>query len=99
MLARHHRIPFYVVAPWTTIDPHCRSGAEIPLEQRDTEEIRGVSGAFGSCCWAPVISPAENPAFDVTPAELVTAWTLGNGVYTRDEIDGRRWWEKKKGRI
>ncbi len=94
VLARYHRIPFYVVAPCSTIDPGCPSGESIPIEQRDAAEVRGVSGSFGSCRWAPEQSPAENPAFDVTPAELVTAWILDTGVFDRESIGAGSWWEK-----
>jgi methylthioribose-1-phosphate isomerase len=66
--ARHHRLPFYVVAPSSTLDPATPTGAEIPLEERDSAE---VSTAF----------PARNPAFDVTPAELVTAIVTEQGAH------------------
>src|SRR5438105_299165 len=60
VLAAHHGIPFYVVAPSTTIDPDAPDGAAIPIEERAAAE---VSDRF----------PARNPAFDVTPAGLITA--------------------------
>ncbi|MCB2216602.1 S-methyl-5-thioribose-1-phosphate isomerase [Desulfofustis glycolicus] len=94
VLAHYHRVPFYVVAPCSTIDPSCPNGRAIPIEQRDAAEVRGVSGSFGSCRWAPEQSPAENPAFDVTPAELVTAWILDTGVFGRESIGAAGWWEK-----
>ncbi|MBE0584311.1 MAG: S-methyl-5-thioribose-1-phosphate isomerase [Desulfofustis sp.] len=94
VLARYHRVPFYVVAPCSTIDPACLTGESIPIEQRDAEEVRGVSGSFGTCRWAPEQSPAENPAFDVTPAELVTAWILDTGVFGRESIGAAGWWAK-----
>ena len=86
VLARHHHVPFYVVAPATTIDRHCNDGASIPIEQRNADEVRGVTGSFGSCIWSPVEAPVYNPAFDVTPAELVTGWILDSGVYTLDDV-------------
>ncbi|MFY0665023.1 MAG: S-methyl-5-thioribose-1-phosphate isomerase [Natronospirillum sp.] len=86
VLAHHHNVPFYVVAPYTTVDPQCQSGADIPIEQRDPNEVRGVSGAFGSVSWAPKDAPVWNPAFDVTPAELVTAWILDTGVFKPYDI-------------
>ena len=86
VLARHHHVPFYVVAPATTIDRHCNDGASIPIEQRNPDEVRGASGSFGSCIWSPVEAPVYNPAFDVTPAELVTGWILDSGVYTLDDV-------------
>jgi methylthioribose-1-phosphate isomerase len=67
VLARHHGIPFVVVAPTSTVDAATASGADIPIEERDGAE---VSDAF----------PARNPAFDVTPAELVSAIVTEQGV-------------------
>ena len=61
VLAARHGVPFYVAAPLSTLDPATPTGADIPIEERDPAEVTG--GA----------SPAFNPAFDVTPAELVTA--------------------------
>lgn len=86
VLAKYHAIPFYVVAPVTTIDPHCRQGTDIPIEQRNAQEVRGVSGSFGECSWAPEKAPVYNPAFDVTPAALVTGWVLDTGVFNQEEI-------------
>ncbi|WLD57662.1 S-methyl-5-thioribose-1-phosphate isomerase [Salinispirillum sp. LH 10-3-1] len=86
VLAHHHKVPFYVVAPYTTVDPQCQSGADIPIEQRNPAEVRGVSGAFGDVSWAPKDAPVWNPAFDVTPAELVTAWILDTGVFKAADI-------------
>jgi methylthioribose-1-phosphate isomerase len=86
VLARYHDVPFYVVAPQTTVDPNCSNGTAIPIEQRSPDEVRGVSGSFGSCSWAPASAPVYNPAFDVTPAELVTGWILDSGVYHLDDV-------------
>ena len=79
--AYYHQVPFYVVAPYTTVDPACATGAAIPIEQRDGAEVRGAAGAFGEVVWAPSDAPVWNPAFDVTPASLVTAWVLDTGVF------------------
>lgn len=79
--AHYHQVPFYVVAPYTTVDPACATGAAIPIEQRDGAEVRGAAGAFGEVVWAPSDAPVWNPAFDVTPASLVTAWILDTGVF------------------
>ncbi len=79
--AHYHQVPFYVVAPYTTVDPACATGAAIPIEQRDGAEVRGAAGAFGEVVWAPSDAPVWNPAFDVTPASLVTAWVLDTGVF------------------
>jgi methylthioribose-1-phosphate isomerase len=67
VLAAHHDLPLYVVAPTSTIDPATPDGASIPIEQRPPEEI---STRFA----------AVNPAFDVTPAELITAFVTEHGV-------------------
>ena len=68
VLARHHDVPFYVVAPSSTVDHRAASGDDIPIEHRDPGEI---TARF----------PARNPAFDVTPAALVTAIVTEHGVH------------------
>lgn len=68
VLARHHEIPFLIVAPSSTIDPTAATGADIPIEERDGGE---VTARF----------PARNPAFDVTPADLITAIVTEEGVH------------------
>ncbi|MFL5726063.1 MAG: S-methyl-5-thioribose-1-phosphate isomerase [Chloroflexota bacterium] len=67
VLAAHHGIPFYVVAPTSTVDPATPNGASIPIEYRAPEEL---TSRFA----------AQNPAFDVTPAELITAIVTEHGV-------------------
>jgi methylthioribose-1-phosphate isomerase len=84
--AHHHGIPFYPVAPWTTVDLGCRDGAEIPIEERPGDEVRGVRGSFGAVQWSPDDAPVYNPAFDVTPVDLVTALVLDRGVLTSREL-------------
>jgi len=86
VLAKYHGIPFYVAAPHTTHDPHCPNGAAIPIEQRAASEVTGVSGSFGSVQWAPLDAQVYNPAFDVTPAELISGWVLDVGVVTPDQV-------------
>ncbi|KID55368.1 methylthioribose-1-phosphate isomerase [Pseudoalteromonas luteoviolacea] len=81
VLAHFHQVPFYVVAPKTTFDPNCASGQDIEIEQRSAREVTGVSGSFGECQWAPSQAKVYNPAFDVTPAKLVTGWVFDSGVY------------------
>lgn len=76
VLAHRHAIPFYVVAPLSTIDLQLPSGEKIPIEERGPAEVRGFSGLQ----WAPEGVAARNPAFDVTPAELVTALITEKGV-------------------
>ncbi len=80
VLCFYHRIPLLVAAPWSTVDLNCRTGAEIPVEQRQAEEVWGLSGAQNS--------PVYNPAFDVTPHELVQHWILDRGVYSQQEVAG-----------
>jgi len=77
VLARHHGIPFYVAAPSSTIDPAIATGAAIVIEERDPAEVRGVGG----CQTAPAASPVFNPAFDVTPAGLISAIITERGVF------------------
>jgi methylthioribose-1-phosphate isomerase len=81
VLARRHGIPFYVAAPISTFDPALASGAGIPIEQRGAGEVTG----FGDLRWAPEGVSVENPAFDVTPAELVTAIVSERGVVERPD--------------
>jgi len=79
VLARHHGLPFYVAAPTSTIDLATPNGAAIRIEQRDPDEVR----AFGGRAVAPAGAAVRNPAFDVTPARLVTAIVTEVGVARR----------------
>jgi methylthioribose-1-phosphate isomerase len=79
VLAQRHGIPFYVAAPLSTIDLQRASGREIPIEERGAAEVRG----FGAQRWAPADVAVRNPAFDVTPAELVSALITEKGVVAR----------------
>lgn len=76
VLAHHHGVPFVVAAPTSTLDPAALSGAEIPIEERDPAEVLAPGGALA----AEPDTPVANPAFDVTPAELVTAIVTEVGV-------------------
>ena len=76
VLARHHGIPFYVAAPVSTIDLATATGAEIPIEERNGDEI---TRGFGRQT-APDGMKTYNPAFDCTPAELVTAIVTNEGI-------------------
>jgi methylthioribose-1-phosphate isomerase len=76
VLARAHGVPFYVAAPYSTYDPDTPDGAGIVVEMRDGAEVTACGGA-GT---APGGTPAWNPAFDVTPASLVTALITEHGV-------------------
>jgi methylthioribose-1-phosphate isomerase len=79
VLARHHHIPFYVAAPLSTVDLACRSGAHIPVEQRHADEV----AVFGERRVVPAGVAIANPAFDVTPARLVTAIITDAGIARR----------------
>lgn len=78
----HHGIPFYVAAPYTTVDTSCAEGAQIPIEQRPPNEVRG----YGELSWAPREVAVYNPAFDVTPHRLVAAWILDRATYYPEDI-------------
>jgi methylthioribose-1-phosphate isomerase len=86
VLARHHRIPFIVAAPSSTVDPATPSGAEIRIEERDGSE---VTFPFGVAL-APPGTVAANPAFDVTPAGLVSAIVTERGVVRPASAAGLR---------
>ncbi len=76
VLARKHEIPFYVAAPITTLDLSLKSGQEIPIEQRDRKEVTHIRGQQ----MAPDGIEVSNPAFDVTPNDLITAIITDRGV-------------------
>jgi len=76
VLARRHGIPFYVIAPLSTFDLKISSGAEIPIEERSADEVTG----YRNVRWAPRGVKVRNPAFDVTPAELITGIVCEKGV-------------------
>ena len=76
ILAQRAGKPFYVVAPLSSVDADCPDGRHIPIEERDGEEVR----RFAGCRSAPAGVPVFNPAFDVTPAKLITAFITERGV-------------------
>src|SRR5690606_24551657 len=76
ILARHHGIPFIVAAPVSSFDLSLRDGSMIPIEQRSAGEVTTVAGN----AIAPEGCEAVNPAFDVTPADLITAIVTERGV-------------------
>lgn len=76
ILAKEHRIPFYVAAPFSTIDLDTPDGSKIPIEQRNPQEITHIAGKRV----APEGVAVENPAFDVTPARLVAAIITEHGI-------------------
>ncbi len=77
VLAQRHGVPFYVAAPLSTVDPRTPTGADIPIEERASEEVTRLAGVRT----APEGSEGFNLAFDVTPAELVTAIVTEAGVH------------------
>jgi methylthioribose-1-phosphate isomerase len=76
VLAHRHGIPFYVACPLSTIDLQTPDGSMIPIEERPGDEVLG----YGTAQWAPAGVSVRNPAFDVTPAELVTALITEKGL-------------------
>lgn len=86
VLARKHNIPFYVAAPISTLDLTLKSGQEIPIEQRDRKEVTHIGGQQ----FAPEGIEISNPAFDVTPNELITAIITDRGVARAPYIESLR---------
>ena len=76
VLAARHKIPFYVAAPVSTFDLAIPDGTHIPIEQRHADEVTG----YGDTRWAPHGVMVSNPAFDVTPADLITALITERGI-------------------
>ncbi len=100
LAARDNDVPFYVALPSSTFDWTLRDGlAEIPIEERDPDEIRYIQGenqgVTQSVLVPPADSPAGNYAFDVTPARLVTGFITERGICKADEADVRRLFPEK----
>jgi methylthioribose-1-phosphate isomerase len=83
--ARAHRVPFYVAAPRSTFDPATPNGGAIPIEERNAGELRGLAGT-GTRPTAPEAASIWNPAFDVTPAELIAGYITDAGLLTREQL-------------
>ncbi|HWU85237.1 MAG TPA: S-methyl-5-thioribose-1-phosphate isomerase, partial [Rhodocyclaceae bacterium] len=79
LAARAHNIPFYVAAPLSTVDFGCPHGAAIPIEERAAEELGLAAVGLGDC-------PAHNPAFDVTPAELIAGIITEHGIVPPQQL-------------
>ena len=97
VLAARHRIPFYVAIPLSTIDWNLKSGLQIPIEEREDEEVLSawgvdVRGRFRQVRVANPASAARNPAFDVTPPELITGIITPKGIFGPKEL----WRERKR---
>jgi methylthioribose-1-phosphate isomerase len=86
LAARAHDVPFYVAAPRTTFDFAIATGDQIPIEERSDDEVRGFQGRPTT----PDAALVWNPAFDVTPARLVTAYITDAGVLRAGELDQLR---------
>ena len=85
LAARAHGIPFYVCAPTATIDMACPTGADIPIEMRDASEVTELHYAHRM---APAGVKVYNPAFDVTPAEHVSALVTERGIVRAPYAEG-----------
>ena len=82
LAAKAHGVPFYVAAPTSTIDPATADGAGIPIEERAADEVSGWRGHTA----APAEAQVWNPAFDVTPAALVTAIITDRGIVAPADV-------------
>ncbi|MBL69686.1 MAG: S-methyl-5-thioribose-1-phosphate isomerase [Verrucomicrobiales bacterium] len=91
VLARRHRIPLYVAIPLSTLDWQMTSGAKIPIEEREPEEVLTANGPRGPVCTANPGSGARNPAFDVTPPELISGIITPSGI-----LKPRALWRQRK---
>ncbi|HTM61694.1 MAG TPA: S-methyl-5-thioribose-1-phosphate isomerase [Burkholderiales bacterium] len=86
VMAKRHGIPFYVAAPISTFDPAIPDGSHIPIEERSADEVTG----YRKLRWAPKGVNVRNPAFDVTPADLVTGIISEKGVVLNPDREGIR---------
>ena len=84
VLAKYHGIPFYVAAPYSTFDLSLKDGMQIEIEERKADEVRRPQGTQ----FSPADVPVANPAFDVTPAALITAIITERGVIHKPEKGG-----------
>ena len=82
VVAAAHGVPFYIAAPWSTVDLACESGSSIPIEERAEDEVLAIE----SVRIAPAGVSAKNPAFDVTPAKLIRAIYTERGATTPVDI-------------
>ena len=86
VLAKENSIPFYVAAPISTIDISLTSGAEIPIEERNSEEVTHIQGVP----IAPEGIKATNPAFDITPHKYISAIITEKGIIREPYMEGLR---------
>ena len=94
LAARAHGVPFYVAAPSSTVDPATPDGRAIPIEQRAAEEVTGFAGVRA----VPQGAGVWNPAFDVTPAELVSKIITDRGVFEPGEVRTEKGEERREKR-
>jgi len=78
VLAKYHKVDFYVAAPFSTFDPFIKTGKEIPIEERNPDEIRKIKGKYIS----PKNAHVYNPAFDITPGKLIKGIITEKGIIT-----------------
>jgi methylthioribose-1-phosphate isomerase len=86
VISKFHGVPFYPVAPHTTIDFDCASGTDIPIEERAHSEVFGVTLGDSRIEWTPSNSKAFNPSFDVTPVDLVTGLVTDYKYFSQSEL-------------
>ncbi len=93
VVAKENGIPFYVAIPWSTFDPGIASGEDIPIEERDDEEVLTtfveLDGKVQRLRCSDPSSQGLNPAFDVTPARFVTGYITPEGVLTAEDLAKR----------
>ncbi|MFH1424261.1 MAG: S-methyl-5-thioribose-1-phosphate isomerase [archaeon] len=86
VVAKEHGIPFYVAAPKPTFDFECKTGDEIPIEERNENEVKKMWGKEGIISVANPGSPAKNPAFDITPSKFVTGYITEIGILKANQL-------------
>ena len=101
LAARDNTVPFYACVPTPTIDWGIADGLRIPIEERAADEVRKVrgldaAGRFGEIAIAPDSTPVANPAFDVTPAALVTGIVTELGVARATEEELLAFWPRHR---
>jgi methylthioribose-1-phosphate isomerase len=82
ILCQYYKLPFYIACPWSTVDLKTLHGDDILIEERGSEEVYSIGG----CLTAEVDTPVFNPAFDVTPHELITGYITDRGLLFADDI-------------
>lgn len=86
IIAKEHKVPFYIAAPIYTFDFSMSDGFEVPIEYRDSMEVKKINDIAIS----PVNAKALNPAFDITPANFITGYITEDGIYDVKDIDKLR---------